>query len=320
MKPITGTFLDEITYDIPSQNWGVDEWRLEFDTMKDAGIDTVIIIRAGLRDMCVYPSEVLGIKDVPDLATMFLDEAERCGMALYFGCYDSGRLGFEWKTWRDDWEINRRFIPEMQQRYGGHPAFKGWYIAPETVMGSEGAQEVYCRYSNLMRDINPDRPILISPGWPSYVYRDDTPAMRHQKFIDDWHAIFSKAPNVDIVAYQDGSCCYGNDFDQTFELEEYLRETQALCREFNMTLWHNIESFTWKMPIKFPTMDWRYLKRRMEIGSRYADKLITFEFSHFMSPNSMYEASRNLYKRYREEILAENPRLMSLQPRKPGEK
>lgn len=314
MLPITGTFLDEITYDIPSANWGIDEWRLEFDTMKTAGIDTVIIIRAGLRDMAAFPSEVLGIRDVPDLCQLFLDEAHRCGMKLFFGCYDSGTLGFEWTDWRRDWEINRRFIREIQSRYGDHPAFFGWYVSPETVKGSDGAQEIYSRYSSLMRETAPDRPILISPGWPSYVYREDAKPDRHRKFADEWHAILSRSPAIDIAAFQDGSCCYGNDLDQTYELDDYLRETRQLCQEHDITLWHNIETFTWKMPIKFPTQDWRYLKRRMEIGSRYAEKLITFEFSHFLSPNSIFPAARNLYRRYREEILGENPRLMSIRP------
>ena len=37
---ITGTFLDEITHDIPSQNWGAREWRKEFELYKLIGIDT----------------------------------------------------------------------------------------------------------------------------------------------------------------------------------------------------------------------------------------------------------------------------------------
>ena len=52
MKPtmpgITGTFIDEITADIPSANWSHDDWRRELDIMKLFGIDTVIIIRGGL--------------------------------------------------------------------------------------------------------------------------------------------------------------------------------------------------------------------------------------------------------------------------------
>ena len=39
---ITGTFLDEISHDIPSSNWGPEEWAADFDAMKADGIDTVI--------------------------------------------------------------------------------------------------------------------------------------------------------------------------------------------------------------------------------------------------------------------------------------
>ena len=44
---ITGTFLDEITHDIPSNNWGREEWARDFRVMKAIGIDTVVLIRAG---------------------------------------------------------------------------------------------------------------------------------------------------------------------------------------------------------------------------------------------------------------------------------
>ena len=47
--PITGTFLDEISHDIPHQNWGEKEWDRDFRYMKDMGIDTVIDIRCGYR-------------------------------------------------------------------------------------------------------------------------------------------------------------------------------------------------------------------------------------------------------------------------------
>ena len=36
--PITGTFLDEISHDIPHQNWGEREWDRDFRYMKDIGI------------------------------------------------------------------------------------------------------------------------------------------------------------------------------------------------------------------------------------------------------------------------------------------
>ena len=46
--PIRATFLDEVSWDIPHQNWGVKEWDADFKAMKQMGINTVVLIRAGL--------------------------------------------------------------------------------------------------------------------------------------------------------------------------------------------------------------------------------------------------------------------------------
>ncbi len=59
ITPITGTFLDEISHDIPHQNWGPKEWDADFQAMQAMGIDTVILIRSGHKRWLTYPSEVL---------------------------------------------------------------------------------------------------------------------------------------------------------------------------------------------------------------------------------------------------------------------
>ena len=91
---ITGTFLDEITVDIPSNNWGPEEWGKYFAAMKRMGIDTVIIIRCGWGRNAVFDSSVLKNKHqmlpvYSDLASMFLELAEKYKMKLFFGTYDS---------------------------------------------------------------------------------------------------------------------------------------------------------------------------------------------------------------------------------------
>lgn len=86
---ITGTFLDEISHDIPHQNWGVREWERDFQYMKGMGIDTVILIRSGYRKFITYPSEYLLKKGcyMPsvDLVDMFLNLADKYDMIFYFG-------------------------------------------------------------------------------------------------------------------------------------------------------------------------------------------------------------------------------------------
>ncbi|MFH0795374.1 MAG: DUF4434 domain-containing protein [bacterium] len=308
MKPITGTFLDEITWDIPSQNWGRKEWRKEFDTMKAAGIDTVIIIRCGLRNMMAYPSQATGIKDVPDLAQLFLDEARRCRIKLFFGCYDSGTLNYQFDNWKTDWAINQKVLPEILNRYGDHPAFCGWYLAQESCVCTEGTLEIYARISNRMKELSPQWPVLISPYYPSSAYGNDTKEVRHKKFVGDWRRIFRAARAIDICAFQDGSCNFNAPGFPTSELDDYVREVHEILREFKITMWNNVETFGRDLPIKFPPIDWRILKHKMAIADPYAVKHITFEFSHFLSPNSMWPSARMLYQRYREEILGEKPR------------
>lgn len=81
---ITGTFLDEISHDIPHQNWGFKEWDMDFQYMKQIGIDTVIMIRSGYRKFITYPSKYLLGKGcyMPsyDLLEMFLKLADKYGM------------------------------------------------------------------------------------------------------------------------------------------------------------------------------------------------------------------------------------------------
>ena len=79
---ITGTFLDEISHDIPHQNWGEREWDTDFGHMKAVGIDTVIMIRCGHRKFITYPSEYLMrtrgcYKPSVDLMDLFLRLAEK---------------------------------------------------------------------------------------------------------------------------------------------------------------------------------------------------------------------------------------------------
>ena len=53
--PITGTFIDEITYDNPSSNWSQKQWAKDLDYMQEIGIDTVIFARGGFQGNTVFP-------------------------------------------------------------------------------------------------------------------------------------------------------------------------------------------------------------------------------------------------------------------------
>ena len=56
--PITATFIDEITYDIPASNWSNEQWCCDLDNMKNVGIDTLVIMRGVFYNKCIYPSKI----------------------------------------------------------------------------------------------------------------------------------------------------------------------------------------------------------------------------------------------------------------------
>ena len=53
-----GTFIDEISHDIPHQKWGQPSGPKDFDQMRAIGIDTVVLICSGHQRWLTYPSGV----------------------------------------------------------------------------------------------------------------------------------------------------------------------------------------------------------------------------------------------------------------------
>jgi len=304
-KTITGTFLDEITHDIASQNWGEREWTLEFDTMAEAGIDTVILIRYGYRERLGYPSTAVSehVRTLPvdeDLISLFLCLCEPRNINFFFGIYDSGRFWVR-HEWRKEVEINRGVIREAWVRYGGHLAFGGWYLSHETPDMSRRIMDIHAALAEEMRGVS-DLPILISPFFegridPSQVsLRLDPSGGRRSvdEHVEQWEEYFSRLGGlIDYCAFQDGTV-------EMLDLEEYVRASAELALRHGVEPWSNLEAFDRDVPIKFPPIDSRKLLYKLDTVRPYVGKVITFEFSRFLSPNSMWPSARMLYQRYRE--------------------
>ncbi len=291
---ITGTFLDEITHDIPSSNWGVEEWARDFDAMKSVGIDTVILIRGGYSDHATFDSVSLK-KYVPlrpvytDLVDLFLSQAERCGMDFFMGTYDPFLVSHQ-RDYDVELKINLDFISEVVDRYGDRKAFKGWYLSREISTydpSFTGLFEGLCSHMKTMKDI----PVLVSPSiYGKKQFANPITPEEHEKH---WRNIYSRFSGyVDIVAFQDGHVDFG-------DLPLYMQINTSLARENGIIPWSNVETFERGMPIDFLPIAWPHLRDKIETAARGGvEKLITFEFSHFLSPNSVYPSAHNLFKRY----------------------
>ncbi len=295
---ITGTFLDEITHDIPSQNWTEKQWRREFELYSKIGLDTLIIIRAGYRNKCIYPSKVIeGLLPIyDDIGEMFYSLADEFGLNLYFGTYDSG---FYW--WRRSWwkevELNKAFLDEAYGRYGHHKSFKGWYLTHETGKNDAHIIDLFNHIGGHCKQLS-NLPVLISP-YPQGAKQMGENALTLEESFDHWERVFEATKGAyDICAFQDGQVHYE-------ELPKFIAGIEELGKKYGVTIWSNLETFDRDMPIKFPPADWRYLRFKLESAMPLAEKIITFEFPHFVSPFSCYSSAHNLFDRYLDYSLAE---------------
>ena len=95
------------------------------------------------------------------------------------------------------------------------------------------------------------------------------------------------------------------------EADRQFSRVLGVCGEvadkYGMTSWTNCESFDRDMPIRFLPIKWEKMRLKLEAAEKTGvEKAITFEFSHFMSPHSMYSSAHGLFDRYmeyREEVL-----------------
>ncbi|WP_321345288.1 DUF4434 domain-containing protein [uncultured Draconibacterium sp.] len=305
---IKGTFLDEISHDIPHQNWGRKEWDQDFSHMKKVGINTVILIRSGYRKWLTYPSEIL-IKNEKaytpsvDLVQMYLELAEKYQMDFYFGLYDSGRYWVN-GDFKKELDLNRMLIDEVWAKYGTMSAFKGWYISQECSRKTGDIISMYRGLGEHCKAVSGNLTTLISPYIDGIKnisqYQTETSresGVSLKKHEEDWDEIFGGIKDdIDIVAFQDGHI----DFD---ELDDFLLINKRLADKHGIRSWTNSETFDRDMPIKFLPIKWEKLLMKLQAAERAGmEQAITFEFSHFMSPQSAYLQAGHLYNRYQEYI------------------
>jgi hypothetical protein len=303
---IRGTFLDEISHDIPHQNWGRVEWDRDFSYMKTIGINTVILIRSGYQKWLTYPSEILmekerAYKPPVDLVQMFLELSGKHGMNFYFGLYDSGRYWVNGE-FQKEMDLNKLLIEEVWNIYGRMEAFKGWYISQECSRKTGWIIDMYAGLGKHCKEVSGPLSTLISPyidglkNVSQYAPETNkTKGISLKRHEEDWSEIFDGIKDaVDIVAFQDGHI----GFD---ELDEFLAVNKRLADQFGIRSWTNSETFDRDMPIKFLPIKWEKLLMKLNAAKRAGmEEAITFEFSHFMSPQSAYLQAGHLYNRYQE--------------------
>ncbi|MBL8858916.1 MAG: DUF4434 domain-containing protein [Planctomycetes bacterium] len=293
---ITATFLDEINIDIPSANWGPEEWARDFAAMKSDGIDTVVLARGGQGDRATF--DALSLRKLhpnlivqEDLVAVFLSLAELHDMQLWIGTYHTSG---ESETL--DVNVNLAFVDEVWERYGRSRAFRGWYVGTRIDTANEKELVALQALSKHLKSLSA-LPVLVSPrldrtkllagksGW--------------QEHESAWSETFERLESMAaVVLLQERGV-------PSAELPEYLALTSRLARAHGLEAWVNVESLDRDAKIEYMPIAWPKLRSKMDAAlASGANKLITFEYSHFLSPHSMFHSAHTLHKRYREWLAA----------------
>ena len=305
--PITGTFLDEVSHDIPSFNWGEEEWDRDFAAMKRTGIDTAVVIRCGTERWTMYPSAVLekavnACRPPMDLLDIFMRLGEKHGIRIRVGTYVSNH---DWLSAAYDvtaeTDLMKRVCDEIWARYGRSPAFGGWYLSQE-IAGSVSFNVVKC-YRIVGKHCHEISGLetFISPGirgCNTGIAATPSAAMRRRLAVTpeehekEWDWIMGEIEgSVDAV-------CFQNAHVALEQMPEFMEINHKLALKHNMKSWTNLETFDIQLR-PLPPIKLQHLLMKLEAAKKTGfEKALTFEFSHFMSPNSEFGAARNLHKLY----------------------
>lgn len=290
--PITATFIDEVTYDIPAQNWSDDQWREDLDNMKNVGIDTLVIMRSVFYDKCLYPSKHFKglLEEGEDFLGMILRGAEERDMKVYIGLYISN-LTWNAGDFIGEIEKNKIFVDEILSMYGSSPAFAGWYIPHETGSNIYSIKETMGGLAKLCKERSPEKQVFISPFFRGVGLFPDE--LSPERTAAAWDSILDGIGEyIDACAFQDGTATLDT-------LGDYLAAVKPVMDKYGISLWSNAETFERDVRSMFFPIPFNTLRRKIKIAEPFVDKIITFEFSHFLSPQSIYPSAKNLNALYR---------------------
>ena len=289
--PLSGTFIDDITYDIPASNWTREQWAKDLDYMSEVGIDTLVFIRGGFNGRTIFPSEHFFCWSEDDFVAFIMQEAEKRDMQVYLGLYLSN-INWNDGDYRTEINENKYFIAEAMKRYKDYSSFKGWYVPHETNCNSGNIAILTKCLASMCKDAAPDKKVLLSPFFKSPV--TGQAAFSKERFFDEWDDVYAGFNgNVDICAFQDGTAPLGS-------MGDYFGPAKELCNKYGISLWSNVETFERDVRHMYYPIGFDHLRSKIKETKPYVEKFITFEFSHFLSPQSIYPSARNLFNLYKD--------------------
>ena len=294
-----------------------DAWMQHFDRMQDVGFNLIFFFN-GVNE-CMERSSAVA----PDLLEFLLSECDKRQMQAIVS------VGENSNWWKDldplrELRLLGRSVTMINERYGHHDCFSGWYLPYETYMPwkSWGLKlaELFRGAVELCKAKTPYLPVAVSPFFmPATTGKVmDFIYYKPEEYVDTWSELLAHA-KIDILCLQDNGgqhlSCFTNK-DNTPFIDAFA----AACRNAGTRLWGNVETgelpvsdtddfvlrYGAKADVNDPrfSQDWRAvpidrLVEKLELMSHYSECNLTWGYREFMRPDvnrRAYEAYSEYYK------------------------
>lgn len=297
----------------PYLGYSVEDWRNEFQQMKDIGMRTVIMrhtINSSIMKS-YYPTSIPGMTMSATAATDFdnmMDAADAEEMDVHLGLVIDEDTWFKW-----NWALTETSYPEelvststivaneLFARYGGHSSLKGMYLPQEIDNANYRTEKALGVLTN--RVLNPIcnhikslRSSLIVSDAP--FYNSNSAYAQPAEWQSIWTTILNACPNLDLIIVQDG---IGANTLNTFEvIERYFAATRAACDATGRQFWSDLEMFTIGAA-EYAPPDFSRVKTQLAIEAPYVDHFVCWVWQYCSPTYSPKSFAFNCnYKRYLE--------------------
>jgi hypothetical protein len=295
LKPLDGTFLAPSSIAL---NRTVAGWETELQAMEAVSCSLLIIQLVAWNGAALYPTALPWLQPSgSDPIDSILTAADRQTVQVQMGSYWSTRWNDQFMDSAYLWSLADTVIAvqrELNERYGTHSSFTGWYLAHELPNARlqfpihqlyaefYGRQAAWCHQSTGL-------PCSIAPWFDS----------TSQSFMSAestglfWASVLAGA-EIDILMLQDGIGCHRFRFDsdrQSYDnVEEYFLSVRAACeqqarpREF----WADVELFSIDRDdprLRWPS-DIDTIAIQLGAAQRLARKSIGYDFHRYMNPGA----------------------------------
>jgi len=287
-----------------TDSWSATNFATEFQYMKDVKMDHVIwqwtVDSLPTRKWTYYPTNLPGYTQINsyDAVGVSLAQAQIKGLKVWLGL-----------NWTDDWwthyandnvwltnefNLSQQVAQELWNRYGAQydSTIAGFYLTMEmdnvnfqTTTTQDRMKTVYANTANYIH-ANTGKPVMVAPFFNS------STGQNAQTYANMWGYIVTTAP-LDVVAVQDG---IGVGHATVQNIASWLQPlgTALKAARPGIAFWVDLETLN---PNYTPAAVSRAIQQ-IEAEKAYVDKVTTFSFNHYDSPQQGHTAEYNEWKAY----------------------